>query len=74
MAVVKAFIITSMPFAVAEAATGVLSLLTGHLSIPPVVGAGTAVDVAILVSGLLITVLRAVLTKPPKTDVIDEPS
>jgi hypothetical protein len=74
MAVVKAFTFVSMPFVLAEAATGVLSLLTGQLSIPPPVGAGTAIDLAILVSGLAVIVLRAVLTKPPKADAIDESS
>ena len=59
MAVAKAFMITSMPFVLAEAGTGILSLLTGQLSIPPSVGPGTAVDLAILVAGLAVQGLRA---------------
>ncbi len=73
MAVMKAFMVTSMPFVLAEAGTGVVSFLTGQLSIPPLVGTGTAVDLAILVSGLVVTVLRVMMTKPPKTNAIDEP-
>ena len=64
MAVVKAFTIASMPFVVAEAATGVVSFLTEHLSIPPLVGAGTAVDLAILLAGIVTAILRIVKTKP----------
>jgi subtilase family serine protease len=60
MAVVKAFTITSLPFVLAEAATGVVSLLTGQLSIPPLVGAGTAVDSTILLAGMVTAILRIV--------------
>jgi hypothetical protein len=63
-AVVKAFIVVSMPFVLAEAATGVLSFFTGQLSIPPLVGAGTAVDLAILLVGLVVAILRIVKIKP----------
>jgi len=56
--VVKASAITSMPFVLAEAGTGVVSLLTGLLSIPPLLGAGTAIDLAILTAGLAISLLR----------------
>jgi len=58
MAVAKAFMITSMPFILAEAATGVASFLTGQLSIPPAVGPGTALDLAILVAGLAVQGLK----------------
>ena len=63
-AVVKAFIVVSIPFVLAEAATGVLSFFTGQLSIPPLVGAGTAVDLAILLVGLVVAILRIVKIKP----------
>jgi hypothetical protein len=63
MAVAKAFILTSMPFVAAEAATGVVSFLTGQLSMPPIVGAGTAIDLAILLAGIFIAALRAVKTE-----------
>jgi len=59
MAVAKTFMLTSMPFVLAEAATGVVSFLTGQLSMPPLVGAGTAVDLAILLAGLAVAMLRA---------------
>jgi hypothetical protein len=67
MAVAKAFMLTSMPFVLAEAATGVLSLLTGQLSIPPLVGAGTAVDLAILLAELAVAMFvasRRIVTEP----------
>jgi hypothetical protein len=47
----RAFAFIALPFVAVEMATGVLSLLTGLLAIPPLLGAGTAVDVAILVVG-----------------------
>ena len=56
---VKAFAITSMPFVLAEAGTGVVSLLTGLLSMPPLLGAGTAIDLAILTAGLAISLFKA---------------
>jgi len=58
-AVVVAFAVTSLPFVLAEAATGVVSHLTGLLAIPPLVGLGTAVDVGILATGLAVPVYRA---------------
>jgi hypothetical protein len=63
MAVVKAFIFTPMPFVAAEAGTGVISFLTGELSIPPVVGVGMAVDCTILILGLVVLVSRAMKKK-----------
>jgi len=59
MAVAKALMIVSMPFVLAEAATGVVSFLTGQLSIPPLLGIGTAVDLAILLVGLAVAVAFA---------------
>ncbi len=53
MAVAKTFMISSMPFILAEAVTGVVSLLTGILSIPPIIGFGTAIDLVVLVAGLV---------------------
>ena len=54
----RAFAVTAMPFVVGETATGVLSFVTGFLSIPPVVGLGMAVDLAILLAGLAASVYR----------------
>jgi hypothetical protein len=58
MAMAKAFAITSMPFVIAEAATGVLSLAFEPLRIPPSIGWGTGLDIFILVTGLVLSVLR----------------
>ena len=56
---VKAYAITTVPFKLAEALTGIFSLATGRLSIPPMIGAGTLLDVAILIIGLIILLMRA---------------
>src|SRR5437867_2675315 len=55
----RAFTFTALPFIVAEAGTGVVSFFTGLLAIPPLLGTGTIVDVAILAAGVTIAVLRA---------------
>jgi PKD repeat protein len=65
-AVLKAFTIVTVPFILAESATGVVSLLTGWLSIPPAVGIGTIVDLIILLAGLGVAILRALKAKPSK--------
>jgi len=62
-----AFALTALPFVLLEVATGVVSLFTGLLSIPPVLGIGTAVDSAILVAGLAVAVYRGVKARPPDT-------
>jgi len=67
-AMVKAFMLTSMPFVLAEAATGVVSFLTGQLSIPPLVGVGTAVDLAILLAGIVVAILRIVRNTPSEAE------
>lgn len=54
----KAFLFVVLPFLAAEAATGVVSLATGILSIPPGIGLGTAVDLSILVAGVIVALLR----------------
>jgi len=71
-AAAKAFMSTSMPFVLAEAATGVMSLATGLLSIPPLLGTGMAVDVVILVAGLGVAGVRAIREKPPQVAGIKE--
>ena len=48
----------------AEAVTGMVSFATGQLSIPPLVGAGTLVDAAILVAGLVFALVRSLRRKP----------
>jgi hypothetical protein len=52
------FAVTALPFVLAEAGTGVLSFFTGWLSIPPLLGLGTAVDLAILLVGLAVDGFR----------------
>jgi len=58
MAAVKAFAIASLPFVFVEAGTGIISLATGVLTIPPLIGIGTGVDLAILLAGMVVAVLR----------------
>jgi len=67
MAVTKALMLTSMPFVLAEAATGMVSFLTGQLSVPPPIGAGTALDAMILVAGLSVALVRATRTRESST-------
>ncbi len=59
MPVVEAFVITSLPFVLAEAGTGILSFATDELRIPPFVGVGMAIDLTILFSGLAVALVRA---------------
>jgi hypothetical protein len=47
------WLIFVLPFVVAEAITGIISLLTGMLSVPPLLGVGMIVDLAILIIGLV---------------------
>lgn len=42
-----------LPFILAEVATGIISLLTGYLSVPPILGIGMIVDPSILLAGLV---------------------
>ncbi len=46
------FLVCALPFVIAEAITGLISLLTGQLSVPPVIGVGMIVDLIILLTGL----------------------
>jgi len=59
----RAFVLAALPFVAGEAATGVVSLLTGHLAIPPVFGAGMAVDSVILITGISVSLHRARTTR-----------
>ncbi len=49
---VLTWLIIVLPFVIAEIATGIVSLFTGMLSVPPLLGVGMIVDTAILVIGL----------------------
>jgi parallel beta-helix repeat protein len=57
-AMLIAFFVFSVPFIIAETITGIVSLFTGILSIPPTIGAGTLVDMAVLITGLLVSFSR----------------
>jgi len=46
-----------LPLVVIEALTGVISMSTGDFSIPPLLGAGMVVDLAILVFGIIIYIV-----------------
>jgi hypothetical protein len=61
----RAFLFAALPFIVAEAATGVLSHFTGLLTLPPILGLGTAVDSAILIAGVVVSAYRGRSVKPP---------
>jgi len=63
--VLAAFIFTALPFMLAEAATGLVSLVTGLLSIPPLVGMGTGVDLSILFGGVALLAYRGRGTSHP---------
>jgi hypothetical protein len=58
-AALKTWCCTALPFAVAEAVTGIVSLLTGQLGIPPIIGLGTVVDAMILGVGIGLLVVLA---------------
>jgi hypothetical protein len=68
MAVAKAFMVTSLPFVLAEAVTGVVSFATGQLSMPPLFGPGTIVDLTILMAGLGVSLVRASKMKPSEAE------
>ncbi|HKZ64321.1 MAG TPA: CARDB domain-containing protein [Thermoplasmata archaeon] len=61
----RAFASTSLPFVTLEGGTGVISYLTGLLAIPPVFGAGTVVDVGILLAGITVSAYRVRRRTPP---------
>ena len=63
----REFAATTLPFVASELATGVISCVTGWLAIPPVVGLGFAVDLAILIGGLVILVRRAKSRAPSRS-------
>ncbi|TET89564.1 MAG: hypothetical protein E3J35_09605 [Methanomassiliicoccales archaeon] len=54
----KTFLLISFPFWLAEAITGIVSLVTGWLSIPPFLGVGTFLDLGILVGGLAVLAIH----------------
>ncbi len=67
-ATLTAFALTALPFVALEAATGVVSLYTALLSVPPVLGVGTTVDAGILVAGLAVAGYRARGARRPRPE------
>jgi membrane protein implicated in regulation of membrane protease activity len=61
----RRFAMTSLPFVVAEATTGIASFFTGLLSIPPILGLGMVVDGSILVGGLAVAFYSARQLRTP---------
>ena len=64
----RAFALVGLPFIAAECSTGVASGFTGVLSIPPLIGLGTATDLAILSAGLVVAVSRVRTRKAGKRE------
>lgn len=62
-----------LPFAIAEGMTGGVSAATGVLSIPPVAGAGLAVDIVIFLLGLSVPLLLLVRKIFSSKEVESEP-
>ena len=63
----KLFLLTSVPFVGGEVATGVASLFTTSLSIPPVGGLATAFNVSLLAAGLVAAWAGARSLRPAPT-------
>jgi hypothetical protein len=64
VAVAKAFAALSLPFVLLEIMTGIVSSMTGLLSMPPLIGMGTLVDTAMLVAGVGAAIIRLLKLKP----------
>jgi len=73
MDALMAFAFASLPFVLAEAVTGIASYLTGQLSIPPVLGIGTAIDSGILVAGLVVALARMPKSEEAEAEAANEP-
>ncbi len=69
MVAVKDFVTASVPFVVIEAATGIVSLATGQLSMPPANGPGSAVDIAVLLAGLGVSVAGILKARKGKREI-----
>jgi predicted GH43/DUF377 family glycosyl hydrolase len=51
------FLAGVLPFAIAEAITGIISFVTGLLAVPPLLGLGMIVDLAILIVGIICSIV-----------------
>jgi hypothetical protein len=69
---VYTFIICSLPFVIAEILTGIVSLITGLLSVPPLLGLGMAVDLVIIILGIVVYLI--ILRKGKRPDSYEEDS
>ncbi len=63
----KRFLVGSLPFVVAEIATGAISALTGSLTVPPLLDLGMIVDFGILAAGLVAAAALAARARRPPT-------
>ena len=66
MTFLSSWSVISLPFVVAEAATGLLSLFIESLRVPPILGLGMGVDCAILAFGIAFMLVR--LRMPPSDE------
>jgi len=66
---VKTFLLASLPFCIAELLTGIVSLITGLLSIPPLMGIGTFLNAGILIAGLAVL---ASIKKQPEVEGMED--
>jgi len=56
-----------LPFVIAEIITGIISLITGLLSVPPILGVGLVVDLIILIIGIISCIVISVKGTIPKS-------
>lgn len=67
-------VVVSLPFVLCEAATGIVSWLSGELKIPPLVSLGVAIDLIILLAGIGAAVMWMMRAGPPKVENPEEDS
>jgi hypothetical protein len=58
------FLVFSLPFVITETLTGIISFLTGLLSMPPILGVGLVVDLAILIIGIIVPIVASTRENP----------
>jgi len=64
---VYTFLSGILPFVIVEALVGIISLFTGHLRVPPILGVGLIVDLIILILGLISCVVIFMKGNVPKS-------
>ena len=68
----KTFLALSLPFWLAEIVTGVVSLITGVLSVPPLFGVGMLLDMGILLAGLIVLAIHGGQPDEPEEEETEE--